>query len=301
MLDDCKRYEEAFEHYRKGNAAKRRLVRFDADHYRAWVARIREVFTAAFFAERAGLGEPSERPVFVVGMPRSGTTLVEQILASHPAVFGAGELRGIFESVCALEDRAGAAYPGFVPALDEAAIRGAARRYLDALRSVDADAPRVTDKMPTNFFHLGFIALMFPGARIIHCRRDAMDTCLSNFVQLFREGHYYAYDLGDIAAYYRGYQGIMAHWREVLPIPMHEIQYEALVEDQERISRELIDYMGLEWDARCLDFHRSDRAVRTASNWQVRQPLYRGARKRWEHYAKQLTQLESDLEYVQGD
>ena len=154
--------------------------------------------------------------------------------------------------------------------------------------------------MPTNFFHLGLIATMLPGARIIHCRRDAMDTCLSNFVQMFAEGHYYSYDLSDIATYYRGYEQIMSHWREVLPIRMYEVQYEALVEDQERISRELVDTIGLDWDDRCLAFHETKRAVRTASNWQVRQPIYKSARKRWKNYEKDLTRLKAELGYVEG-
>jgi tetratricopeptide (TPR) repeat protein len=293
MLEDCGRYDQAFAHFRKGNEYKRGYVRFDSEHYRRWCARIREVFTAKFFAGNGALGDPSERPVFIVGMPRSGTTLVEQILASHPQVFGAGELRTIVETVCTLEarDASEVVYPELVAGLDEAAIHWAGQHYLDTLRSMDEGADRVTDKMPTNFFHLG----------IIHCRRDAMDICVSNFVLLFGEGHYYSYDLADIASYYRGYEQMMAHWKEVLPIRMYEVQYEELVTDQERISRELVDYIGLDWDDRCLEFHQTRRAVQTASNWQVRQPIYKSARKRWKHYEKNLAQLKSDLNYVERD
>jgi hypothetical protein len=167
------------------------------------------------------------------------------------------------------------------------------------LQALDEHASRVTDKMPSNFFHLGLIAVMLPGARIIHCRRDAMDVCLSNFVQMFAEGHYYSYDLSDIAVYYRGYEQVMSHWRDALPIRMFEVQYEELIEDQERISRALIDHIGLDWDDRCLEFHETKRAVRTASNWQVRQPIYKTARKRWKNYEKHLTGLKSDLGYVE--
>jgi hypothetical protein len=234
-------------------------------------------------------------------MPRSGTTLVEQILASHPRVHGAGELTTLFDFICAMEEpgAGGVKYPEIIAAAGDAELQRRARQYLDTLEAIEPQAPRVTDKMPTNFFHLGFIAAMFPRAHIVHCRRDAMDTCLSNFVQMFTEGHYYSYDLSDIATYYRGYEQIMSYWRDVLPIRMYEVQYETLVDDQERISRELIDYIGLEWDDRCLAFHETRRAVRTASNWQVRQPIYKTARKRWKNYERELTQLKSDLQYVE--
>jgi len=301
MFDDCARYEQAFEHFRDANRYKRKRVRFDAEHYRRWSAKFRDVFTPAYFENHAGLGDPSQRPVFIVGMPRSGTTLVEQILASHPQVYGADELTAIFDVVCALEERGtdGVKYPENIPAVDESALAWGARQYLDELQAIDSQVARVTDKMPTNFFHLGLIAVMLPGARVIHCRRDAMDVCLSNFVQIFAEGHYYSYDLSDVAVYYRGYEQVMSHWRDVLPIQMYDVQYEELIEDQERISRELIDTIGLDWDDRCLAFHETKRAVRTASNWQVRQPMYKTARKRWKNYEKNLTQLKADLQYVE--
>jgi tetratricopeptide (TPR) repeat protein len=301
MFDDCARYDKAFEHFRAANRFKRKRVRFDGAHFQAWSAKFLDVFTPAYFEDHAGLGDTSHRPVFIVGMPRSGTTLIEQILASHPQVYGADELTTIFDIVCALERRASGDvnYPDNVPDLDPGALQWGARQYLDKLQSIDGQAARVTDKMPTNFFHLGIIAAMLPGARIIHCRRDALDVCLSNYVQMFAEGHYYSYDLSDIAVYYRGYERIMSHWREVLPIRLYEVQYEELIEDQERISRELIDYLGLDWDERCLAFHQTKRVVRTASNWQVRQPMYKTARNRWKNYEKNLAQLKADLRYVE--
>ena len=301
MFDDCACYDKAFEHFRQANRYKCRYIRFDAEHDRRWGAKFPDVFTPAYFDSHAGLGDPSERPVFIVGMPRSGTTLVEQILASHPRVYGADELTTIFDIVCALEQRGtgGAKFPDNVPSLDETELQWGARQYLDHLQTIDGQAARVTDKMPLNFFHLGLIAVMLPRARIIHCRRDAMDVCLSNFVQKFAEGHHYSYDLSDTATYYRGYEQVMSHWREVLPIQMFEVQYEELVEDQERVSRALIDYIGLDWDDRCLAFHQTKRAVRTASNWQVRQPIYKTARKRWKNYEKHLTGLRAELGYVE--
>jgi tetratricopeptide (TPR) repeat protein len=301
MFDDCASFDKAFEHFQQANQYKRKRVRFNGEHYKGWSARFGEVFTRAWFEQHRGLGDPSERPVFIVGMPRSGTTLVEQILASHPGVHGADELTTIFDIICSLESRAadGAAYPDNVSALEPSAFQWAAREYLDKLDAIDSEAARVTDKMPTNFFHLGFIATILPAARIIHCRRDAMDVCLSNFVQMFAEGHYYSYDLADIAIYYRGYEMVMSHWREVLPVQMYEVRYEELVEDQERVSRELVAHLGLPWDDRCLAFHETKRAVRTASNWQVRQPIYKSARKRWKNYERNLAQLKADLGYVE--
>lgn len=301
MLDDCAAYDKAFEHFREANRYKSQRVRFDAEHDRRWVAKFLEVFTPAYLGSHVGLGDPSERPVFIVGMPRSGTSLVEQILASHPQVYGADELTTIADIAYTLEKRGTgtAKYPENIPSLDDSALQWGARHYLDHLQTIDTHAVRVTDKMPSNFFHLGLIAVMLPRARIIHCRRDAMDVCLSNFVQKFAEGHHYSYDLSDTATYYRGYEQVMAHWRQVLPIQMFEVQYEELVEDQERISRGLIDYIGLDWDDRCLTFHETKRAVRTASNWQVRQPIYKTARKRWKNYEKHLSGLRTELGYVE--
>ena len=303
MYDDCGLYDQAFAHFVEGNRYKRKRVRFDSDRFALWSAKFTQVFTPEFFDAHVGMGEDSERPVFIVGMPRSGTTLVEQILASHSRVHGADELTTVFDTICELEKRVagGSEYPDNVPALDASDYRWAAGQYLEKLRTLDDEAARVTDKMPTNFFHLGFIAVMLPGARIIHCRRDPMDVCLSIFVQLFTEGHYYSYDLSDIATYYRGYEQTMAHWRDVLPIPMYEVRYEELVDDQERVSRELVDYLGLEWDERCLEFYQTKRAVRTASNWQVRQPIYKTARKRWRNYESQLARLKAELHYVDDE
>jgi tetratricopeptide (TPR) repeat protein len=301
MFDDCAAYDKAFEHFREANRYKCQYIRFDAEHDRRWGAKLLDVFTPAYFESHAGLGDPSERPVFIVGMPRSGTTLVEQILASHPQVYGAGELTTISDIACTLEKRGTGStkYPDNIPSLDESALQWGARHYLDHLQTMDRQAARVTDKMPSNFFDLGLIAVMFPRTRIIHCRRDAMDVCLSNFVQKFAEGHHYSYDLSNTATYYRGYEQVMSHWREALPIQMFEVQYEELVEEQERISRALIDYIGLDWDDRCLAFHETKRAVGTASNWQVRQPIYKTARKRWKNYEKHLTGLRTELGYVE--
>jgi len=159
----------------------------------------------------------------------------------------------------------------------------------------------VTDKMPENFFHLGLIAAILPRARVVHCRRDAMDTCFSNYIQLFGDGHYYSYSLEDIAVYYREYERMMRHWREVLPLPVHELSYEALIEDPQAQTRAMLDYLGLPWDDACLSFHRTRRAVRTASHWQVRQPIYRTSRQRWRRYARHLQELARLIGYRDRD
>jgi hypothetical protein len=230
-------------------------------------------------------------------MPRSGTTLVEQIIASHPQVFGAGELCHIGAMVAGLPARlqTDTTYPECVTMLDERLARSLAEDYLEKLRALGDDAKRVSDKMPANFFNLGLIALMFPNARVIHCRRDPLDVCLSIYFQQFAYGHNYAYDLSDIAVYYRQYKRLMHHWHAVLPLEIHEVQYEKLIADQEAVSRRLIDYCGLPWDESCLEYYKNKRAVQTMSNWQVRQPIYTHSMQRWKHYEKHLDELKEVL------
>jgi len=286
--DDLGRPERAFGHYRQGNALKAQRLRWNGDGHEAMVGRVMTTYSAPLFRELEGVGEPSRLPVFIVGMPRSGTTLVEQILASHPAVHGAGELTSVGELAQRLAAALGADYPECVRGLDAATARRLAGEHLSFLRGLGGDAPRVTDKLPANYLHLGLIAVLFPGARVIHCRRDARDTVLSNFFQSFGQGQHWSYRLEDIARYYRIYHRLMAHWREVLPLRIHELSYERLVADQEAESRALIAFLGLEWDTRCLAFHETRRAVQTASHWQVRQPLYARSAERWRRYERHL-------------
>ena len=172
-----------------------------------------------------------------------------------------------------------------------------ASEYLAHIASLDASSARVTDKMPDNFFHLGLIAVLFPNARVLHCERDPMDTCFSNFVQLFGAAHYYSYSLEHIACYYLEYRRIMAHWRTVLPIEVHDVSYEALIDDPRQQIQAMLDYLGLPWDEACLAFHATSRTVRTASHWQVRQPIYASSRQRWRRYARQLQGLAERIGY----
>ena len=228
----------------------------------------------------------SIRPVFIVGLPRSGTSLVEQIIASHPGVFGAGELNFWGIQAKNLENvKIGKNVSGTM-------LREMACKYLDHLSSFNGSAARVVDKMPGNFAHLGLIHSVFPNARIIHIRRNPIDTCLSIYTQKFSASHNYANDLADLAHYYREYHRLMRHWSAVLPPDViMDLPYEALLEDQEGWSRKLIDFLGLDWDECCLDYQKTERRVATASKWQVRQKIYKTSVERWRNYEKFLGPL----------
>lgn len=301
ILDDLGRYDEAFERYGAANAVRGAPQRFDASQHAGLVSRQIGTFDRTFFDKRADAGgSPSEQPVFIVGMPRSGTSLVEQVIASHGEAFGAGERPDINRLSHGLPALIGAGdpFPECVARLDGASTERLAAEYLAALSGLApeaGEARRITDKMPGNFLHLGLIAVLFPRARVVHCRRDPMDTCLSCYFQNFVAEHEYAYDLSDLGAYYREYERLMVHWRETLPLPMFEVAYEDLIADQERVSRELIAFCGLEWDDACLRFHETERPVRTASYWQVRQPIYGSSVERWRNYDAHLAPLRRAL------
>ncbi len=297
IYDDRQQHEPAFRHYLAGNRIKRQSVNFDPQQHVGWVDRVVDTFSPGLFEAKAGYGSDSELPVFVIGMIRSGTTLVEQIVSSHPAVSGAGELLYISDIAQALPQSVGSreAYPACIPHLTKGTAAELAESYLAKLRRKHSDALRITDKLPTNFLFLGLIALLLPKARVIHCLRDPMDVGVSIFFQRFAQGHDYAYDLSDIAAYTVQYVRLMEHWKSVLPMPIHEVRYESLVNDQEQESRKLIDFCGLEWDEACLQFERSERVVSTASNWQVRQPVYHRSVQRWRHYEPFLGPLRDAL------
>ncbi|MGH6874602.1 MAG: sulfotransferase family protein, partial [Aestuariivirgaceae bacterium] len=233
--------------------------------------------------------------VFIVGMPRSGTSLVEQIIASHPKAFGAGELDDIGFIAATLGMKGVRTDvpvdPERILSLSRPEIVKAASRYLRRLSRRSPEAVRITDKMPHNFERLGLIALMLPRARVIHCRRDPLDTCLSIFMQDFQEAHGYAANLRSLGLYYGEYAGLMAHWRKVLPTPLLEVDYERLIENAPAEIRKIIDFVGLKWDDACLNFHRTRRAVATSSHWQVRQPIYATSVMRWQNYRQFLAPL----------
>ena len=286
LYDDCAEYGKAFENFTIGNSLMNRSVDFDASKHSEWIDRIISEYSEEFFRSHSGEGNPSTRPVFVVGMNRSGTSLVEQILASHSQVYGAGELAAITRLAINLPNslNSSAEYPTCLPQLDANAIRETANVYLHFLSDHDSQALRVVDKLPENFLHLGFIATLFPNAHIVHCQRAPLDVCLSIYFNRFAEANHYAYDIDNIAAYYADYERLIAHWRKVLPVEILDVQYELLLDNLERESRRMLDYCELDWENACLAFHRSRRPVRTASSWQVRQPIYRTSMERWRNF-----------------
>jgi tetratricopeptide (TPR) repeat protein len=296
---DIGEHARAFAHWQSGNALKRQQIDYDEASMAACFDEIEAIFTPALIADKSGQGDPSTLPIFVLGMPRSGTTLVEQILASHPAVYGAGELNafGAVAGPTAGADGKPAAYPQFVPALDGPALKAIGARYAAELRRLAAGASRVTDKMPGNFMFAGMIHLALPNAKIIHTVRDPVDTCLSCFSNLFFGAQDFSYDLGELGRYYARYRRLMTHWHRVLPPGrILDVRYEDVVADLEGQARRLIEHCGLPWDARCLAFNESTRPVRTASATQVRQPIYGHSTGRWRAYEKWLGPLLRELD-----
>lgn len=287
---ECKKSEEAFGHYLEANAIHRKMLNPEPAAYGQYIGALMHVFDQKFFARFQGIGNPDERPVFIVGMPRSGTTLTEQILASHSQVFGAGELEILNHVQIDMPKRLGAKepFPLCVSQLSDEHVRGLAEYYLARSSSRAGDEVRIIDKMPANYHFLGLIAVMFPNARIIHCVRDPRDTGLSIFFQRFVTGNGLAFSLEDIGYWFRQHWRIMRYWKEVLPLDIHEVRYEETIANMEGTARRLIDLLGLEWEPECLDFHTTKRRVETASSWQVRQPLYTTSVSRWKRYEKQL-------------
>lgn len=291
--DDLGRPDEAFAHLARGNGLYRQQIPYNEAGVFAIFRALQDGFTAAQMQRWSGTGAATDRPLFIVGMPRSGTTLIEQILASHPDVFAAGELTA-FQKLTA-EILPG--YPESASDITAERLRSLGERYLaHVTRIADRGARRVTDKLPANFRHLGLIHLALPNARIIHVRRDPRDTCFSCYSKLFRSGLNFAYDLGELGRYYRAYRALMAHWRQVLPPnTLIEVQYEKLVAEFEPEARRIVEFCGLEWDAHCLKFHETKRAVRTLSEAQVRVPLFASSIGRWRAYEPWLGPLLDQL------
>ena len=296
--------EGAFDHFHQGNALRRRLYQqtggaFDPEAHRRETDRRIRTFTPEYFRRVEGFGLDTETPLFIVGMPRSGTTLVEQILSRHPAVFGAGELADVGRLAEALNAPAGG-HPPYADLMDRQKVQVLAGRHLERLTRLGGAALRVSDKMPTNFLHLGVIATLFPRARVVHCRRDPLDTCVSCYLQHFH-GLNFTYDLTDLGAFYREYERLMAHWRAALPLRLLEVSYEELVSNQEEVSRRMVAFCGLDWDERCLSFHENPRPVHTRSTLQVRRPIYTSSVGRWKRYEKHLQPLREALTAPEGE
>jgi tetratricopeptide (TPR) repeat protein len=284
-FDDVGQYDDAFSHYRQANElTKRRVPGYDGAKLTRSVDDIIRSFDATFMRRCDAGASVTELPVFVVGMPRSGTSLTEQILASHPAVGGAGEV-AFWDAAFASYRRAEAGGAGREAGV--ALLADMTRDYLERLGHVGGEPSRVVDKMPTNFWYAGLIHAAFPRARFIHMRRHPIDTCLSIYFQNFFNVDPYANDLHSLAHYYGEYLRIADHWRAVLPAhALLEVPYEGLIEDQERWTRRMLEFLGLPWDSKCLDFHETERVVITASKWQVRQKIHASSTGRWRNYEK---------------
>lgn len=284
---DIRDPERAFHHLDAGNRRKRSTFAYDAAASGQWMERVAENFTPDLYARLHAAGEPSALPVFIVGMPRSGTTLIEQIVSSHPQVTGAGEL-----SALRLVVEGSGLFPATVPGMTGEETARLGREYLSRVTPLAQGRARLVDKMPGNFLYAGLIPLILPGARIIHSRRDPVDTCLSCYTKLFSGEQQFTYDQTELGQFYRRYERLMAHWRKVLPPGcLIEVDYEAVVDNLEDEARRLIDFMGLPWDDACLNFHDNRRVVRTASVNQVRQPIYKTSKGRWQAYADYLGPL----------
>ena len=291
---DLKQHDQSFRHLLAGNALKRAQIAYNEAEALGYMQRIRTVFNPELLQAKAGGGDSARTPVFIVGMPRSGTTLIEQIIASHPQAVGAGELFDLDNLVQSLARGNGSLrFPEIVATMSGEELRQVGARYVAAIRAHAPTAERIADKMPWNFHFAGLIHLALPNARIIHARRDPVDTCLSCFSILFDgDANRYTYDLGELGRFYRAYDSLMTHWRTVLPPGvMIEIQYEQVVDDLEKQARQIIAQCGLEWDEACLAFHKTWRPVRTSSVAQVRQPIYHSSVGRWRPYRDHLRPL----------
>lgn len=282
---DAGRHEDSFRQMLAGNKYKRQSLVYDEDATLRALSRIPDIYTTELLARGSKAGHSSRLPIFVVGMPRSGTTLIEQILASHPQVFGAGELRDLQQLSDEWTRASGLPLPEAAPLLPDGAWQRLGAAYVESVARRAPGFPHIVDKMPSNFTMIGLIRMALPDAKIIHAVRDPVDTCLSFFSKLFSGRQPFAYDLAELGRYYRAYHCLMAYWRRVIPPDvMLEVPYEEVVADMEGQARRILAHCGLDWDPRCLDFHQTRRVVRTASAMQVRQPLYNTSVGRWHVY-----------------
>jgi len=296
-FEDLGDYAKSFDYLAEGNRLKRASFTYATSEQKVYFERYKNTFDAGLFRKFDRSGDPDATPIFILGMPRSGTSLVEQILASHPNVFGAGELTALSQVISeSFGGVAEATYSDNICNAQPGKFLDIAQDYLGTLRSLSQNARFITDKMPHNFLHIGLIKLALPNAKVIHCRRRPEDNCLSLFKTYFPGNvHQYACDLTELGAYFRLYQGLMDHWHRLLPGFIYDIHYEDLVSDQERQSRALVAHCGLDWDQACLDFHKTKRVVKTASMAQVRNPIFSSSVALWRRYEKQLTPLTNAL------
>jgi len=292
LKDDAK----AFTHYEQANAHIRSTIDYSTKRVEQYFDRLKAIFTPEFIARNQQQSEQalSKTPIFILGMPRSGSTLIEQILSSHSEVIGAGELDDLHLIVTGNPWEKRADYLTLLDQMKPEQFAAMGARYIEQMQRF-GERPYVTDKMPRNAHHVGMIRLMLPQAKVIYCQRDPLDTCLSIYKHLFFGHHPYAYNQTEVAEHFLLQDELMQHWKRVMPGFVYDVSYEALVQNPEEQIRTLLDFCGLEWQENCLEFHRSDRTVRTASAMQVRQPLYKDAMQSWKRYADYITPMRDVL------
>ena len=298
VCDDIGEHERAFALFSEGSAMKRKRVNYNEAGILRLFDRIRHVFSPEFVAEKSGLGDAEARPVFIVGMPRSGSTLIEQILASHPAVQGLGEVKHLHNAILSLDEGFSPSmrYPELAHMMDASQLQAIASHYRRAIPVAGDGKTMTTDKMLTNYYYVGLIYLLFPNARVIYSRRNAIDTCLSCYSKLFREEMAYTYELGELTRYHKKCTQLMEHWKKVLPDGfILDVDYENVVGDIETEAKRIVAHCGLDWDAACLDFHKNERSIKTASAAQVRRPLYASSVERWRKYGAAIEPLAAML------
>ena len=295
--EDLGEYEKSMEFIVEAARLKRATIDYSISESEELFSQIKSTFSLEFFSNREGMGNPDQTPIFILGMPRSGTSLVEQILASHPDVFGAGELEDLSNLIREYEHvDPPTKFPASIVDLDSEALEDLGKNYISRIRIHSENTKIITDKMPHNFLYIGFIKVILPNARIICCTRDPMDNCLSIFKNYFALTHDYSYNLTELGQYYNLYHDLMAYWRSSLPGFIYDLSYEGLVADQQNQTRQLLDFCHLPWDDACMKFYNTNRRVQTASNAQVRRPIYRDSVKLWKRYEKQLEPLRAAID-----
>ncbi len=296
VFEDLNEYSKSFDYILEGNRLKRASYQYRIEEDVELFDKIKEVFSTGFFSKHPDTGNPDETPIFILGMPRSGTSLVEQILASHSQVFGAGELKDLSSLANTIRSkRRGNKFPECVSDLNEEELFALGSKYLDRLRKHSDINRFITDNMPHNFQLIGLIKVILPKARVIHCMRDPMDNCYSIFKKNFAEEHKYAYEMMELGQYYNLYLDLMDHWRKSIPDFIYDIRYEELVFNQEEQTKKLLNYCNLPWEESCLSFHKTKRRVATASVNQVRRPIYSDSIRLWKKYERQLETLQKAL------
>lgn len=298
VYEDLKEYDDAFKYLAQANQSRRKLIPYNSEKIHTIFSHTKKLFNTEFIEKNQRFGSPDKTPIFILGMPRSGSSLIEQILATHSKVYGAGELNYIEQAInqiCSVPTQLD--YPDCLKDIDQHTVQKLSQSYLNRIRELASDEQFITDKMPQNFIYIGLIKIILPNAKFIHSTRDEMDICLSIYKHGFYDGHAYADDLIDLGEYYNLYRDLMDHWNTILADSIFEVNYENLVANQEHESRRLLNFCGLDWEEDCLSFYKTRRRVHTASSTQVRKGIYKDSVKLWKHFERHLQPLKQVLNY----